>query len=155
MIIKKKKNPKKSIPGAGLNGRPLPPETLETEEAMLWVSIVNTRPPDYFKADTQSLLESYVRYVVQERSLSKFVLEQIRSKEDADKESYPNDSEYLRRLISMQTQTTSKIVSLSRSMRLTQQSRYVPHDTVGRGNPKDLKEKPWEYDGKRPLRSVK
>ena len=153
----KNKNTKKSnsIPGAGLKGRPHPPENLEAEAAALWVSIVNIRDPDYFKVDTQSLLESYVRYVVQERLLSELVLEQIRRKEEVDEITFSSDSEYLKRLVSMQTQTTAKIVSLSRSMRLTHQSRYVPHDTAGRGKPKDLEYKPWEYDGTRRLKSVK
>ena len=140
----------KKIPGAGFKDRPHPPENLGVEEATLWVDIVNSRPSDYFGEETQALLEEYVRYVSQGRWLGGMVLCQ---REEIDNGGVV-DSEALRRLIVMQTQTTAKIMALARSMRLTQQSIYLPDSSAGKGKPKDLEEKPWEYDGK-PLRSVK
>ena len=142
---------KKKLPGAGLNGRPHPPENLGVEEATLWVDVVNARPPDYFGKETQALLEEYVRYVVQGRWLGRMVMDQMEEVDDGG----VVDSKALKRLIAMQTQTTAKMMALARSMRLTHQSIYLPDSSAGKGKPKDLEEKPWEYTGHRRLKPVK
>ena len=147
----KKKKGVKKVPGAGLKGRPHPPENMGPEEATLWVAIVNTRPADYFGEETQALLEEYVGYVIQGRKLKGLILFKWEESESGNEYL---DTKDLKRLVAMAAQVTSKIVSLARSMRLTQQSIYLPDSSAGKGKPKDLDEKPWEFTGRK-LKSVK
>ncbi len=107
------------VPLAGMNP-PGPPGGLNETEAALWHSIVNTKPADWFQG-TEQLLIAYCHHShtahVLDRVLNDFEIEWLKTDEGLER---------YRKLLSMRELQTRTIISLSRVMRLTQQSRYTP-----------------------------
>lgn len=96
------------------NMRPAPPQELKREEAVEWDAIVNTMPYDHFMRGNYSLLMQYCRHIVMARRLQLWI----------DK-ALAEDGEHNRRLpqlLRMRKHETHCIMTLARSMRLTQQS---------------------------------
>lgn len=106
-----------SNPIAAVN-RPSPPSELTPEQADEWVAIVNRLPADWFPRETHPILVSYVRHVVAARHIAQLIAKLERSKaveiDDYDK------------LLKLQERETRAITACARSMRLTQQSTYLP-----------------------------
>lgn len=115
-----------------------PPADLSEYEAHVWATVVNTKPADWFTADTLPLLNSYVKHVSQARLLDN----EIASFDPK----WLRDDEGLKRykvLTDMRDRESRAMTSLARSMRLTHQSRYVPH-TAARVAEKGGGKKPWD-----------
>jgi hypothetical protein len=113
------------IPGA----RPEPPTDLTDEQADEWRAIVSRMPSDWFPRETHPVLAELCFYIVRARDL--------RKKLGADGLEPALDT-----LLSDQhDKAAAKILAHSRSMRLTQQSRYDKTKTTGNAT---QKRRPWE-----------
>ena len=114
-----------------------PPPDLTEFQASIWARVVNTKPADWFTADTHDLLASYCRHVstaaVLDQKVDEFRPEWLCDDEGMDR---------YRKLLDMREKQTRAITSLARSMRLTQQSKWQPV-TADRKASKGGK-KPWE-----------
>jgi len=115
-----------------------PPAEISEFEASVWHSIVNTKPADWFQNDTKQLLLAYCKHV----STAAVIDTQI----DAFKPEWMADPDGLdryRKLTDMREKQTRAITSLSRSMRLTQQSKYDTQK-ASVADRKASGSKPWE-----------
>ena len=115
-----------------------PPPELPEYEAHLWTSIVNTKPADWFQADSLPLLVSYCKHISQAHTLDRQIA-------DFDPEWLKKD-EGLKRykvLTDMRERESRAQTALARSMRLTQQARVEPK-TAGRASNKTQDKAPWE-----------
>ncbi len=123
--------PVKSIP------RLPPPAELTEYEAHIWASVVNTKPADWFQADTLPLLLSYCKHVSHASTLDneirKFNPEWLR------------DDDGLRRyklLTDMRERESRALTALARSMRLSHQSQYRAESAATAK--KKAEKRPWE-----------
>lgn len=102
--------------------RPAAPDDLLPDERDLWDAITATRVPDFFDVATLPLLAEYCRI----KTRVDLLAEQL---EDFDADWFKTDDgvKRYRNLSSCCDQAQGRMIALARSMRLTQQSRYVPH----------------------------
>ena len=124
-----------------LSPRLQPDPELNGYESKVWVSVVDTKPADWFQKDTAHLLKAYCKHCFQasiiDAQLSEFDPSWLADKDGMDR------FEKLNRLRDL---NTKQINALSRSMRLTQQSQY---DAAKAKRHSDLtqpgkEKKPWE-----------
>lgn len=104
-----------------------PPADLSAFEAELWMKVVNTRPADYFTADTLPLLRSYVRHCYQaakiDDELAKVIDQPFLSVAANENNGTPvYTGELFDRLTKMRDRESRAITALARSMRLTHQA---------------------------------
>jgi len=120
--------------------RAAPPVELSEFESHVWASVVNTKPADWFQADTLPLLLSYCKHVSTaatiDRELAEFDPKWLR------------DDDGLKRyklLTDMRERESRAQTALARSMRLTQQSQYnaqTASSTSNKGKQRNIK--PWQ-----------
>ena len=96
--------------------RPEPPPALTERQAEIWRGIVATKPPDYFGGDTQPLLVEYCRVVATCEHLSEIIEQQSAGEFSIDR------WRHLQPLHSASARETRLMLTLARSLRLTQQS---------------------------------
>ena len=115
-----------------------PPAELSEIEAGIWLSVTNTKPADWFQADTTLLMIGYCKHgstaMLLDRQIDGFDPGWLATDEGIDR---------FRKLTDMREKQTRAINALSRSMRLTQQSKYdlkVASTTAKKATSK----KPWE-----------
>ena len=112
-----------------------PPPVLTEYQAEVWASVVATKPADWFGSDTDQLLVAYCKHSSIARDLDRLIdamsLNQLKRKDGFAK---------FQRCVAMRETQTRAIAMLSRSMRLTQQSKY------DRQKKRDVptNPKPWE-----------
>ena len=115
-----------------------PPVTLTEAQQGTWREVVACYPAEYFNAALVPLLASYCRHVdyaaTIDRELAGFKREWLR--EDEGLKRY-------KALSAMRMEQTSSILSLARSLRLTNQSRYTPQ-RAAMAAVKGGTAKPWE-----------
>jgi len=117
----------------GLPSRLAPPDELTKVEASVWRAVVETKPVDWFKADSAPLLTEYCRAKVMCDVLAKQVSEALQD----------GDSEVIRRVLDMRDKESKRMTTLAVKMRLTQQARYFP-DKAGVHDRKASAGKPWQ-----------
>jgi len=111
--------------------RPEPPDSLSTAQAGTWDQITGALPPEFFSADIQPLLLAYCKHIDYAAVIDREV--------DAFKPEWLKDDEGLRRfkvLTDIRGRETTTMLTLARSLRLTNQSRYTPQraaTTAGKG----------------------
>jgi hypothetical protein len=93
-----------------------PPADLSAVEAEMWQTVVNTKPADWFTADTLPLLRSYVRHCYQANKIDAEMDKVI------GMDFTGSVAEKFEKLQKMRERESAKIMALARSMRLTQQS---------------------------------
>lgn len=119
-----------------LRERPEPPGELSADEAEVWRSIVATKPPEWFAADTFPLLTAYCRAHVAARVVAEMV---GRAQEESDAATYL-------RLIDAQGRISGTLCTLATKMRLSQQSRYGARGAEGAARRAEASPvKPWEF----------
>lgn len=101
--------------------RPEPPEGFSAAKAAIWHQIVSSLPADWFTPDIQPLLVSYCTHIdlaaAVDREISAFKDEWLKTDDGLKRYS---------RLLALRERQTSAMLSLARSLRLTNQSRYGP-----------------------------
>jgi hypothetical protein len=113
--------------------RPEPPSDLTREQAEEWVAVVNRLPADWFPRETHPVLASYVRHIVAARHVAQLIVK-LEKAETVDVDEYDQ-------LLRIQERESRAIVACARSMRLTQQTTYLP--TKKKPGPVD---NPWDDD---------
>ena len=129
-----------SVVPIGQRPPPDPPSDLTPEQKALWHEITARMPPDWFDAPSQPLLAAYVRHVCRARHLA-------RALDDAPHDALHDDAKlaHFDKLSRAAERETRAALTLARSLRLTQQSRYDPraaHRAAGRAPASAVK--PWE-----------
>ena len=100
--------------------RASPPPELTPFEAKLWAKLMRSKPADWFPPETHLLLAAYCRHA----SIIQTIDEQL----DAFQAEWFETDDGLRRydrLASIRAKQSTSLISLSRSMRLTQQSQVT------------------------------
>ncbi len=120
--------------------RSAPPADLSEFEAAMWCSVVNTKPADWFQADTLPLLRSYCKHIstaaTLDRELAEFDPAWLRTDEGLKR---------YRVLTDMRERESRAMTALCRSMRLTQQAQYLaPTAGTAAQKSKGKANKPWE-----------
>lgn len=114
-----------------------PPDSLTQEEKDIWISVTDTMPADWFTDADAPLLVDYCRGVIRQNHLA----ERINSfgGTPADKDEYKMYSD----LLKDSCRLSQTIKTAAASLRLTQQSRYMPR-AAATANKKSSK--PWQKD---------
>ena len=119
--------------------RAAPPGDLSDYEAAIWSAVINTKPADWFQADTLPLLLSYCKHVSTaatiDRELAEFDPKWLR------------DDDGLKRyktLTDMRERESRAQTALARSMRLTQQAQYNAPTAATTANKSKQTAKPWQ-----------
>lgn len=99
--------------------RMAPPADLSAPEAALWVDIVDSKPADWFQADSAPLLVEYVRAVVMSGRLAMLVDAALAGGGDGDGLS-------LKDALKARDVESRRVATIGTKLRLTQQSRYTP-----------------------------
>lgn len=123
-----------------LTNRIGPPPSLSPAQKAVWVSVVNSRPADWFGEEHGPMLAQYCRHKVQ----ADIIAQQL----EAFNPAWLADEEGLKRydrLLAMNERESRAMTSLLRNMRLTQQS-LIRADKVVKsaGGGKGLK--PWQTE---------
>lgn len=98
--------------------RPAAPDDLTEEQAREWAAVVNRLPADWFPRETHPVLAAYCRHIVAGRHIAQLIskIEKGRSIEVDDYD----------KLLKMQERESRAVTACARSMRLTQQTTYLP-----------------------------
>jgi len=132
--------------------RPDPPEELSEDEKKTWKSVTATKPPDWWRFDTFPLLTAYCCHIENAKRIDR-LLTAVRSDEymrqdDLDFTDYLN---FLVKLLRARDVESRALISLARSMRISQQSIILPRGagrTTANSNPPPHESKPpWEDPG--------
>lgn len=111
------------------------PDDLTAEEADVWARVAATKPGDWWDAASMPLLAQYARSVVQSEVVAGLVRNVL-----TNLQTDPGDLGRYKELRKIQVALSGEMTMLARSMRLTQQSRYVPDKKT----PKTGMDKPWQ-----------
>ena len=122
----------------GINSRLSPPASLTPAQRVIWVSVVNAKPADWFGEEHGPLLAQYCRHKIQAD-----LIDQMLGQFDP---AWMADDDGLKRydkLLAVQERETRAMTALLRSMRMTQQSlvradKAVTQAAKGR--------KPWQLE---------
>lgn len=117
------------------------PTDLLPDELELWNKIVISREPDFFDAATLPLLSEYCR-------LQSTITEMTEQIESFESEWLLSDDGVKRydKLSQIRDRSQGRMIALARSMRLTQQARYVPDKASNRPKSSAGKPKPWQRE---------
>lgn len=123
---------------APLVSRIAPPSNLTPAQVAVWLTVVNSKPADWFGDEHAPLLAQYCRHKVQ----ADLVAQQL---EDFDPKWLTEDEGLKRydRLLAMNERESRAMAALMRAMRLTQQS-LIRADKVVHAQSKGRK--PWQQD---------
>ena len=128
-----------SVVAGTIDGRPQPPEDLTEVQKDIWRRTVGSEPADFFKtAALQQLLKEYCRHIetahVLARQIERFRDEWLLGIDGVQRYDL---------LLKMRERETRAIMAAATKLRLTNQSRYVPHAaaTATKSVPSA---KPWE-----------
>lgn len=114
--------------------RPEPPAALGEHEVETWRRITGAFPADRFDAGAVPLLAQMVRHIEAARKIAAL----IRAEEEGEE----FDLDAWRLLLRDQDRESGRIAMLATRLRLTPQSRYVPH--AGGARPQADAPRPWE-----------
>lgn len=96
-----------------------PPPDLTPDQAAIWANVVATKPSDWWDAGSIPLLSAYCRAVVESLKVATLV-----DGMTVDMLLLDDGLERYKELRKIQANLTAEVNTLSRAMRLTQQSRY-------------------------------
>jgi hypothetical protein len=123
----------------GFTERPEPPKNLTLRQNAIWREVVASEDPNFFNTGVlRGLLADYCR--------SRATAEGITAVIEASAEVWMQDSESVanhERLLRMRDRELKAMVTVATKLRLTNQSRYVPHTaaTAAKKTPKE--DLPW------------
>ena len=117
----------------GLPSRLEPPAHLSQAQADIWRAVVETKPADWFGADSAPLLTEYVRAVDMTNLLELQIQAAVAGEGDIS----------MKDLLKMRDTEARRAVTLATKMRLTQQSRYTDK-SAGTADRKAGSARPWQ-----------
>jgi hypothetical protein len=117
---------------------PKPPVELTPEQAEVWRTITESLPHDWFPVCARPLLIELCRHIVEARFIAKQIEKFGRPKKLL--------AEY-DRWLAIANRESKIIIALSRSLRLTNQSRYAPHtaESKRKAEAANAGSEPWAY----------
>jgi hypothetical protein len=118
--------------GAELVHRVAPPGYLSDEQRSLWLSVVNSKPADWFGPDSAPLLVEYVRAVETCNILAAQVPDTLAT----------GDVQEIGKLLAIRDKEAKRAADMATKLRLTQQSRYTPQ-AAATANKRAQGAKPW------------
>lgn len=124
------------VPDTPVGELPSPPTDLSKTEARLWTETVESKPADWFGADSLPVLKEYVRAAVMCDVLAKAAAKAVRSKDTAT----------IRAVLGMRDMEARRVASLGTKLRLTQQSKYGPR-AAATADARVTGKRPWQSAG--------
>jgi hypothetical protein len=121
----------RNLPGK----RVAPPDGLTDAETELWQAVVDSKPAEWFGADSAPLVVEYVRAV----GMCGVLDERLQSML-GDKHAAAND---IKLILDMRDKESRRACTLATKLRLTQQSRYTP-SSAGTANKRAAGKRPWQ-----------
>jgi len=112
------------------------PVGLSEAEAVLWRETVESKPAEWFGADSWPVLKEYVRAAVMCDTLAKVVADTVRG----------GDTEEIKAVLDMRDKEAKRATSLATKLRLTQQSRYTPQ-AAATADKRGSGRRPWQSAG--------
>ena len=126
----------------GFAGRRAPPPAeLSPFEAKLWTKVTRAKPADWFPPETHLLLAAYCRHAA--------IIQTIDKQLDAFEAKWFETDDGLRRydrLASIRAKQSTSLISLSRSMRLTQHSQITAKRAASPSTHTSDESPPWRAD---------
>lgn len=128
------------VSSGGFDHRPDPPANLTPRQADIWKETVASEAADFFKtAALQALLTDYCHHresaEILNSTIHPFTAEDIADQEGVD---------HYRKLLRMRDNEVKSAAQLATKLRLTNQSRYVPHAAATASRRATAAKKPWE-----------
>ena len=114
--------------------RPNPPDELSSREQSQWQGIVARMPADWFTRESHELLTAYIRHCTTNSYLSRQISEAMENGQEIDK------------LVAQRHKESSAMVSLARSMRLSQITRYRGETAATKVKNQGKGAAPWNAD---------
>lgn len=114
-------------------GRIEAPSTLSASEKALWERVVDSKPAEWFGADSVPLLIEYVRCAGECDTLHDMVVQALTDGDDVP---------VLKDVMKLRDMASRRLLSIGTKLRLTQQSRYNP-GTASTATAKTAARKPW------------
>lgn len=112
------------------------PADLSEKEAELWVGVVESKPSDWFGADSWPILKEYVRAATICDALAAVIAAAVKI----------GDPDGIKSALDMRDKESRRAVSLATKLRLTQQSRYGPRAAAS-ADAKVNGNRPWQSGG--------
>lgn len=126
------------VPNVG-GKHPEPPDDLTQAQKARWMSVIRTKPHDWFDAGSLPLLKQYVCVLTDAEMQAQAI--------DSFDPEWLKDENGLRRytkLMALRKESAGLIMSLATKMRLTQQSRYTEQSAATAARRGTSKKMPWE-----------
>ena len=120
--------------GTAVHRLSAPPSMLK-EEVAVWDGVVQTKPADWFQADSAPILAEYCRAVVMADRLAYMIEAALMG----DNEDGPS----LKDLLKMRDAESRRVVTCGTKLRLTQQSRYTPMASATADKSAGKAKSPW------------
>lgn len=111
-----------------------PPVGLSAAQSELWVQVVNTKPADWFGADSAPILVEFVRAV----ETCDLLADVIRTTMAG------GDPREIEKILAVRDREAKRAADLATKLRLTQQSRYTPQAAATANKNTKSGPKPWE-----------
>ena len=105
--------------------RPDPPEELSDDEKETWKAVTATKPPDWWRPDTFSLLVAYCKHIEAARHIDR-LLASFRKQEQPEEVTFTDYLNCLDKLLRARDRESRTLISLARSMRISQQAMILP-----------------------------
>lgn len=116
--------------------RMAPPANITPEESVVWRDVVDSKPVDWFGADSAPLLAEYCRATVACDRLSAMVEAAFAG----------GDPAVLKDVVKLRDIESRRLTTIGTKLRLTQQSRYTP-TAASTATKKAGNERPWQQQG--------
>ena len=132
-----------SVVPIGVLTRLAPPTDLTHAQAVLWQTVVDSKPVEWFGEDSAPLLKEYVRAAAMCDVLEMQVQAAIAGSEG------PETTGMIRSYLDMRDKEAKRVLSVATKLRLTQQSRYTPQAAATANKKVGAGSKPWQFNGAR------
>lgn len=112
------------------------PDGMPEAEAQVWRETVESKPADWFGADSYPVLREYVRAVVMCDDLAAVVARAVKG----------DDADAVKVALDMRDKESKRMAQLATKLRLTQQSRYTPQ-AAATADKRASGKRPWQSAG--------
>lgn len=112
------------------------PDGMSEAEATVWRETVESKPADWFGADSYPVLREYVRAVVMCDDLAAVVARAVKG----------DDADAVKVALDMRDKESKRMAQLATKLRLTQQSRYTPQ-AAATADKRASGKRPWQSAG--------
>ena len=123
------------VSNIGVTGRPIPPANLAKVQKEEWNRVVNRLPPDWFPAETHSILSAYCQHYSAHQWVGTMV-EKMQARplpvDDPEDATDYFDLDAYDKLLKMQERESRAMIAGARSLRFTLQASYDKEKKKGK-----------------------